>query len=104
MVGIEEAQQRGVALKQIGEEQDRFFVHVSAQARELGKVFLALLLERIKVIDVQPLAGELGGQPPDASVRQHAPDLLCQHLRVGEAWRPAAAARSSASGCDDQRK
>ena len=32
-----------VPLKQIGEEQDRFLVHVAAQVREFGEVFFALV-------------------------------------------------------------
>ena len=85
MVGIEEAQQRRVALKQIGEKPDRFFVHVAAKIRELGEVLLALLGERIEIMDVQPLASKLGGQAAHASVGEHTPGLLRQY--VGRAQR-----------------
>ncbi len=55
---------------------------------ELGKVPLALFVERVEVVDVQPLAGELGRQPPHARVAEHPPRLRGRARRARAACRP----------------
>ena len=80
VIGIEQAQQGAVALKQIGKEADGLLVHVPAYIGKLGEVLLAFFFDLVEVVDVQPLAGELGGQTPHPAIGQHAPGLPDQHL------------------------
>ena len=47
----------------------------------VGKWPLALLVELIEVVNVQPLAGELGGEPARLAVADHATGL--RQERVG---------------------
>ena len=84
VVGIENIQDRSVALKQIRKEANRFLVDCAAQARECREVAFALFIESVEVVDVQPLAGELGSQPPHARVVQHTASLCDQGLRFAQ--------------------
>ena len=68
IVGIEDVEHRAVVLEQVGEELDRLFVHRPAQTDERGKVPIALFIEVIEIVDVQPLAGKFGRQPSGPGV------------------------------------
>ena len=74
-----------------------------AQRRELGEDLLALLVVLVEAADLEPLAGELGGQGSRLRVGEHPPDLAA---RTSGSWSlpSAASRRSSGSGIDDQRK
>ena len=80
VIGIEQAQQGAVALKQMGKEADGLLVHVPAEIGKLREVLLAFFFDLVEVVDVQPLAGKLGGQTPHPAIGQHAPGLPDQHL------------------------
>ena len=74
-----------------------------AQVGKRGKVPLALFVEVLEVVDVQPMAGELRRQSRVLRIAQHSPRLGDEH--IGSCSRPSAAAcRNSASGCDAHRK
>ncbi len=84
MVRVENAQHRTVVLKQIGKELDRLFVHRAAQRHEGREVLIALFVQVIEIMNMQPLAGKLRGQPPKARIALHAPQLADQRVGIGE--------------------
>ena len=45
---------------------------------------IALLIEVIEIVNVQPLAGKLRGQSPNSWIVQHASSLRDQGVGVGE--------------------
>ena len=81
VVGVEDVEHRAVVCKQIGEEPNRLLVHRRA-VRRTWEMSLALFVELIEVVDVQPLAGELGRQAAGLGIREHAPHLRFQHLGI----------------------
>ena len=95
VVGVEDVEHRAVALEEVGEEPDRFLVHRAAEADEGREVPLALLVERVEVVDVQPLAGELGRQAADLVVLEHPPRLGREHLGVAQSAARRRARRAS---------
>ena len=103
VVGVEDVQHRAVVLEQVGEELDRLLVHRAAQAGERGEVPLALFVEVLEVVDVQPLAGELGGQPARLGIAQHPPRLGGEHFRLVQPAIRGGFAQFLV-GRDDQRK
>ena len=84
VIGVQKTEQRSVALKQIRQKQDRLLVHVRAQLLELGEELHALRFRCGKVVNMQPLAGELRPQAAHASVFEHTSRLLLQHVRMPE--------------------
>ena len=62
MIGVDHLEQRAVPLKEVDEEPDGLLVHRASQRRELRKDLLALLVVPVETTDLEPLAGELGGQ------------------------------------------
>ena len=62
MIGIEDAEDGPVILEKVGEEADCFLVHVAAQGGEGGEVAVTFFIQLVEPPEVQPLAGELGGQ------------------------------------------
>ena len=105
MVGVEDIEHGAVALEEVGEEPDGLLVHRAPERGELGEDLLALLVVRVEAADVEPLAGELGGE-------RAAPSRRCSirrawavsDLGVVRACPRPPARRSSSSGIDDQRK
>ena len=61
-------------------------------SREFREMPLALLVERVEIVDVQPRGAELRGQPHALRVPQHAPRLRVQPRGVVSLPRSAAAA------------
>ena len=104
MIGVDHLEQGAVALEEVDEEPDGLLVHRPAQGRELREDLLALLVVLVETADLEPLAGELGGQRArpsgPASMRRTWP------ARTSGSWSLPSAARlrSSGSGIDDQRK
>src|SRR5258705_7008653 len=68
VVSIQDVQDRAVALEDVGEETNRLLIHRAAQAGEGREMPLALLAQLVEVVDVQPGAGELGGEPAGACI------------------------------------
>src|SRR6266581_920551 len=75
VVRVEQIKHRSIALEEVREEANRLFIHRPAQVGKGGEVPLALFIEDIEVMDVQPLTGKLDGEPPRPRVAQHAPSL-----------------------------
>ena len=71
-------------LEQIGEELNRFLGHRAAQAGERGEMPVALFVEMLEVVDLQPVAGELGGKPARFRIAQHASRLGGEHFGLVE--------------------
>ena len=80
VVGIEDVQDRAVALEEVGEKPDRLLIHRAARSGEGGEVAFALLAQFVEVVDVQPGAGEFGRQPACAVVLHHAAHLRGEHV------------------------
>jgi hypothetical protein len=79
VIRVEQAQDRAVFAKHVFKEADGLFVHVVAQLGELGKEFFIFLDVLVEVTDVQPLAGELNGEPPRAGIFEYAASLRDKH-------------------------
>ena len=84
VIRVQKRQERSVFLEQVGEKQDRLFVHVATQISELGKQLLALGFRHRKVVNVQPLAAKLRPQATNAGIFKHSSSLPFQHLGMGE--------------------
>ena len=84
VVRVDQFEHRAVAGEQVGEEPDGLLVQVGADLGEGREVPLALLVVGVEVADLQPLAGELGGQAAGPLVADHPPRLRGQHVGVVE--------------------
>ena len=84
VVRVQDVEHRAVALEEIGEEANRFFIHRAAQAGEAREVPLAFLAQLVEAVDVQPGAGELGRQSPHARVAEHPAGLRGEHVGVAQ--------------------
>ncbi len=84
-----------ILLKQVRKKLNGFLGHRPAQAGERWEMPLALLVEMLEVIDVQPLAGKLCGQSANLRIAQHAPRLSFEHYSAHAAGHrlPPAATR-----------
>jgi hypothetical protein len=82
MVAIEEADDGRVVLKGVGEVANRFFVHRAAQLGEFREMAFALLVERVELVDMQPLAREFPGHAFDTRVLHHPFRLRAEHFRL----------------------
>ena len=84
-----------VVLDHVQEEPDRLLEHrppqLVVERREAAAIDAVVLLEPA---EVEPVAAELGGQPPHAVVAEHPPGLGRQDLRAG-AGRPPRRARAT---------
>ena len=81
VVGVEDVEHRAIVLEEVGEETNRLFAHGAAQSAELGKMPLALLVQRLEVVQMQPSQGKLGGQAADLGILEHPPGLGTQDFR-----------------------
>jgi len=84
VVGVEDIQHPAIRPEEVGEEPDRFFVHRATQFSKCGEMPIALFIQRIKVVNVQPLAGKLSGETPCARIGDHPACLLTQNLWLME--------------------
>src|SRR5262245_55341829 len=78
VIRVEDFEHRTIALKQIGEKANRLLIHRAAQSGKGREMPLALFVEGIKIVDVQPLTGKFRREPPSAIIAQHPVRLLDQ--------------------------
>src|SRR5207244_5014664 len=83
VIRVENLRDRTVALEEIEEEQDRFFVDRLAESRgERREQLLVLFLQRVEVADVNPLRAGLDRQRAEAFVLEHPSRLAGKGLRI----------------------
>ena len=82
VVRVKSREHRTTALEQVREKSNRFLIHGAAQTSKAWEMALTLLIERVEVVNVQPLTGELRRQPAHPTVAQHPLRLSDEHLRI----------------------
>src|SRR5262245_24486938 len=89
VAGVEEFENRAVALNQIDKETDWFLEHGLAQLvsefRKAAAIDAVVLFEATKV---EPVAAELDGQAADAVVKPYPPRLRRENFRLKQIARP----------------
>ena len=84
VVGIQEIQRTAVLTDYAFEEHLRFRQHRGAKALIEIRIGGAVGLLRFQAAQMQPLAGEVGGQRLGLGIGQHARNLLLQNGRLAE--------------------
>ena len=82
VVGAQQFEQRAIALNQVGQEPNRFLVHVLAEDGELGKQPFVLRFCRGEIIHMQSLAAELRCQAAYLGLPEHPQRLPLKFLRA----------------------
>jgi len=75
VIGFVDVEEGAIALEEVGEEADGFLIHIASEFAEFGEEGFALFVEGVEVVDVEPLAGELGGESSGFGIGEESTSL-----------------------------
>src|SRR5258708_1825724 len=82
-IGVEKIEHRTILADNVDEESQRLFEHRPAElVREAGEALAVDAVVLFEAAKLEPVAGELGGQPAHAVVAQHPPRLGDDYRRL----------------------
>ena len=81
-ITIDERHHRPIVLQHVGQNQNRFLVHRTAKSVECREVAFALLIQMVKVMDMQPVTPEFGRHSAYLGILQHPPSLRGNNIRI----------------------